>query len=149
MDKRGQSMSINTVIILILAVVVLVILILGFTIGWNKLAPWASNSNVANIVSSCESACFTNSAYEYCTTGRLLRGEDKVKITTSCYVFSRMPEFEKYKINECDSIECTPSCSEIDINGLSGKINFDGEGYEVSSIVAGLSSGEVCKVPFK
>ena len=37
MEKRGQSMSTNTIILIILGVVVLVVLIMGFTQGWGTL----------------------------------------------------------------------------------------------------------------
>jgi len=40
LNKKAQGMSTSTIILLILRIVILVILILGFTLGWDKIAPW-------------------------------------------------------------------------------------------------------------
>lgn len=40
LNKKAQGMSTSTIILLILGIVILVILILGFTLGWDKIAPW-------------------------------------------------------------------------------------------------------------
>ncbi len=79
-------MSTNTIILLILGIVVLVVLILGFTTGWDKLAPWLSGNNVDTIVTACEAACTMGSQYDFCTFERDLKASDlpgdvkKVKI---------------------------------------------------------------------
>lgn len=104
-NKRGQGMSTNTIILLILGVVVLVVLILGFTLGWQKIAPWISGNNVDTIVSACEAACSTNSIYDFCMVGRLLKAEDtKLKSVTCNYLASYQPN---YGIASCSSISCT------------------------------------------
>ena len=53
MDKKGQELSTTTVILLILAVLVLVFLILGFSVGWSKINPFLSKSNVDSISDAC------------------------------------------------------------------------------------------------
>ena len=58
-------MSTTTIILLILGVIVLVVLILGFTIGWNKIVPWISSNNVNTIVTSCDAACATGDKYGF------------------------------------------------------------------------------------
>jgi hypothetical protein len=40
MKNKKNDYEISTIILLILGIVILVILILGFTLGWNNIAPW-------------------------------------------------------------------------------------------------------------
>ena len=83
-NKRGQGLSTNAIVLIILAVVVLVILILGFTLGWDKIAPFLQKNNVENIKTSCTVACTTESSYDFCTLGRTLKaGGDEVFGTCS------------------------------------------------------------------
>lgn len=103
-NKRGQGMSTNTIILLILGIVVLVVLILGFTMGWDKIAPWISSNNVDTIVTSCEAACAINGAYDFCMAGRDLKAEDgKLKEVTCNYLAEKQL---LYGINKCSSISC-------------------------------------------
>ena len=37
LNKKGQDLSIGTLILIVLGIVVLVLLILGFTLGWGNL----------------------------------------------------------------------------------------------------------------
>jgi len=121
MEKRGQGLSTNAIILIILGVVVLVILIMGFTMGWDRIAPWISSNNVDTIVQQCSVACSTNSVYDYCSTNRTLNdGTNKIKST--CYTFSLDLDLAKYGIDEC-SLDCksTTNCNEwkYEINGKS------------------------------
>ena len=103
-NKRGQGMSTNAIILIILGIVVLVVLILGFTLGWNKVAPWISSSNVDTIVASCEAACSTNGVYDYCVAGRDLKSsEGKLKDVTCNYLAEQQPV---YGVDKCASIKC-------------------------------------------
>jgi len=103
-NKRGQGMSTNTIILLILGIVVLVVLILGFTMGWNKIAPWISGNNVDTIVSACEASCATNSVYDFCVVGRNLKADDeKLKDVTCNYLSNNQP---KYGVGTCSSVAC-------------------------------------------
>lgn len=72
MDKRGQGLSVNAIVLIVLAVVVLVILIAGFTLGWSSIAPWISSNNVDEVVTACNIACSTNAQSDYCTTKRVV-----------------------------------------------------------------------------
>lgn len=118
MNNRGQGMSTNTIILLVLGLVILVVLILGFTMGWSKLAPWLSSDNVDTIVNSCNAACSTNSVYDYCTKQRELKA-DGVRVETSCVIFAEVPEFDMYGIADCN-IDCDKACSELMIDSKSG-----------------------------
>jgi len=103
-NKRGQGMSTNAIILIILGIVVLVVLILGFTMGWNKIVPWISNNNVDTIVAVCEAACSTNSVYDYCMSGRDLKADDvKLKEVTCNYLAK---EKSVYGVGSCPSISC-------------------------------------------
>ena len=58
LNKRGQGMSINAVIIIVLGIIVLAVIILGFSLGWDKFVPFLSPSNnVDEVKKNCEFAC--------------------------------------------------------------------------------------------
>ncbi len=141
-NKRGQGMSTSTIVLLILAVVVLVVLILGFTMGWGKIAPWISKSNVDTIVTSCEAACATGGTYDFCSSMRNLVDDQKNKVATSCAVLATSPAFQKYGVKSC-SITCNLPCDQISINGKFGDVAAQVAGYDVSL----LSSDTLCTVP--
>jgi hypothetical protein len=151
-NKRGQGMSVNTIIILILAVVVLVVLILGFSLGWNKVTPWISNENVDDVVTACSAACATNSQYDFCGIERVLRDAEKKKYEATCAVFASVSEFDLYGIESC-GIECQKSCGEISINKILGTkaVSFPANTnyYDVSSLANDLddTKGEICYIP--
>ena len=102
-NKRGQGMSTNAIILIVLGIVVLVVLILGFTLGWNKVAPWLSSNNVDTIVSSCDAACATGSTYDYCMSGRNLKADVKLKDVTCNYLAEKRAEFG---VSKCPAINC-------------------------------------------
>ena len=115
-NKRGQGLSTNAIILIVLGVVVLAVMVIGFTIGWDKIAPWLSTNNVDTIVTQCSVACSTGSAYDYCTIQRTLKADDlkegevaKKSVTGSCYAFSQESTLIKYGIAACSSIT---SCTE-------------------------------------
>ena len=109
-NKRGQGMSTNTIILLILGIVVLVVLILGFTMGWGKLAPWLSGNNVDTIVTGCEAACTMGSQYDFCAFERNLKASDlpgDVKsVKNTCEFFATEEGYELYGVQECAGIVC-------------------------------------------
>lgn len=107
-DKRGQELSTNTIIIIILAVVVLVVLVLGFTIGWDKVAPWLSSNNVDNIKTACSAACSTGSTYDFCTIEREVKDgvNDKFKETCAKLVTDAKYASRAYGIEACPTINC-------------------------------------------
>ncbi len=102
-SKRGQGLSVNAIILIVLGVVVLAVLIIGFTMGWEKMAPWMSRNNVDNIVTSCEVACSTNSVYGYCSVKRELKADETLKDVT-CYYLNKKQI--SYGIKPCSSIPC-------------------------------------------
>ena len=103
-NKRGQGMSVNTIILIVLGLIVLVVLILGFTMGWGNIKGWISSSNnVKSIAEQCSVACTTEDKYNYCFMKRELKSETETLTDTSCYVLNKVkPE---YGIMDCD-IDC-------------------------------------------
>ncbi len=106
MNKRGQGLSTNTIILLILGIVILVVLVLGFTIGWDKLAPWISKDNVQTIVTQCETACKTGDQYGFCVKNRTLKAEEleNGEVTGTCHEFSN--DYPSFGIADCPSLNC-------------------------------------------
>ena len=110
-DKKGQGLSTNAIILIILGVVILVVLIIGFTLGWERIAPWIKPSNnVKDIVQACSIACSTENIYDYCNFERELKAEDLpggVKsIKETCTFFSNVlnTEYTKYGIKSCSGL---------------------------------------------
>ena len=63
--KKGQQLTLGTIILIILGVAVLIFLIFGFTTGWKNLFDKITNfgggdANVDTIAQACEIACSTN-----------------------------------------------------------------------------------------
>ncbi len=117
LDKRGQGLSTNAIILIILGVVILVVMILGFTLGWDKIAPFLQTNNVENIKTSCGVACTTGDTYGFCAQERTLKadglpldedGKAQKKIDGNCSFFSdeTNTDYIKYGIEECGSITC-------------------------------------------
>ncbi len=110
-NKRGQELSTNTIIMVILGIIVLVVLVLGFTIGWNRLFPFISQSNNVNTIkTACASACTQGDTYGFCTQNRTLKAEDlpggiKEK-TEICKFFATDANYKNYGVEDCSSITC-------------------------------------------
>jgi len=70
-NKKGQEMSVATLVLIVIGIVVLVMLILGFSMGWQNL--WAKvnifggGSNVETVVQSCKLAASSDSTFSYCS----------------------------------------------------------------------------------
>ena len=131
MNKKGQGMSTNTIILLILGIMVLVVLILGFTMGWDRISPWISTTNVDNIVTTCSAACTTAQVYDFCSVPRELKDAEGNKITTTCAVFATVDDFAKYSIDSCN-INCQVPCDQIRINEVEGDATLSLGKYDVS-----------------
>ena len=109
MNKRGQGLSTNAIILIVLGVVVLVVLIGGFTLGWGQLRDKiTSSNNVATIAQACGVACSTGSQFDYCSVDRELN-DGTTEITNNCNEFSgeeNKDTYGKYGIEKCPQITC-------------------------------------------
>jgi len=109
---KGQGLSVNAIILIILGLVVLVILILGFTMGWNRIFPFVSTNNVQNVVTACETACTTGSQYDYCTVQREVSDGTNPKIKDADTTCEKLASGGKYAtrgygVGACSAISCT------------------------------------------
>ena len=103
-DKRAQGLSTNSIILIVLGVIVLVVLILGFTLGWSRIAPWlGSSNNVDQIVQECGVACSTNAKFAYCSQERTIEIDGQNSIPGNCSSFVDI-ESNKYGIQDCKEI---------------------------------------------
>lgn len=110
MFKRGQGLSTNAIILIILGVVVLVVLIVGFTVGWGTIAPWISSDNVDDIATQCQTACSTQSVYGFCSQLRELKAEGETLPPSSCYQFATNESYTKFGISGCPALEGQGEC---------------------------------------
>jgi hypothetical protein len=94
-DKKGQQMTLGTIIAIVLGLVVLIFLIFGFSTGWGNL--WSSitgsisGSNVEDRIRDCETDCSLNEKSSYCFEKKDLRFFDSegktIKVTGTCEEF--------------------------------------------------------------
>ena len=69
MNKRGQELSIGTLVLIVLGIIVLVLLILGFSIGWQNLFSKigiATSSDLSAMVATCKVHAAANDVSSYC-----------------------------------------------------------------------------------
>lgn len=69
LNKKGQDLSIGTLILIVLGIVVLVLLILGFTIGWDNLWDriniFGGGAAIGDVIVNCRT---TSDSFTYCNT---------------------------------------------------------------------------------
>src|SRR3989344_7469725 len=105
---RGQGLSTNAIILIVLGVVVLVVLAVGFTMGWKQLAPWlpSGGSNIDIIKQQCSTACITNSANDFCLASRELNINNIKYSGVTCYQLSLDVDFKKFGVESCSAVNC-------------------------------------------
>ncbi len=107
-NKRGQGLSTNAIILIVLGIVVLVVLILGFTIGWKSLLPWISTDNINTIVTQCGIACTIESTYDFCSKPLTLKADDLPEggeeMTGNCTFFATAEGYDKYGVQDCSGL---------------------------------------------
>ncbi len=107
-NRRGQGLQISTIILIVLGLAILILLMAGFFLGWQKVLPWLSSSNVDTIVNQCQAACATQDAYGFCNMERTLKASDlpegKKEVTGNCTFFSTDANYLKYGIEECPNL---------------------------------------------
>ncbi len=135
-NKRGQGLSTNAIILIVLGIVILVVLIVGFTVGWGNIAPWISTNNVDTIITQCETACSTQSVYDFCMRKRDLKSdEEKLKDVTCNYLSKQRTQ---YGINGCAAVSCdnVVFVTAATLDDLSGTCEDEGnEGKTVQALI--------------
>ncbi len=148
-NKRGQGLSTNAIILIILGVVILVMLIVGFSVGWGTLVPFLKSDNVDTVVQSCATACSTGSVYSYCSKAKELEtGEQEVE--TTCYMLEKLEEFDRFGLDPCN-IDCSLNCGDVsvivDSVERAGKLSQSNcTGTDITALVkdAGGNTGNNC-----
>ncbi len=148
-NKKGQGMSINTVILLVLGLILLGVLIFGFVTGWESFQKQIGKTNVDKIVEECSTSCSINQEFSFCNNDVDIRfQEQELEYRTSCGVLSKVPEFELFNVAECPRITCSVPCESIRINDILGEKSTEvKEGYhDVTDFASDVESGEFCLV---
>lgn len=120
-NKKGQELTLGTIILIVLGVLVLIFLIYGFSSGWSnlwkKIAGVEGKTNVDDIRSACELACSRGEAskYSYCQENRSVILSDNYKGTWNCKSLETQQVFCKSEgdcksevvlLNKCSEISC-------------------------------------------
>jgi len=106
-NKRGQQMTLTTLILIILGLVVLVLLIFGFNTGFGKLFEKikgiGGTSNIDSIIQECAFACSSQGVYAFCEENRVAEfGGDKVDLPGTCTSFIGTD----VKVVSCPGLSC-------------------------------------------
>ena len=112
MNKKGQQMTLGTIIAIVLGIAVLVFLIFGFSTGWNNLWDKVGNigggkANVDAVVQGCAVACSSQSVDAFCRQGREIKYGDGISVKGSWQTFLNEKSIVNVAIGDC-SIDCTP-----------------------------------------
>ena len=83
-NKRGQELSITTLILIIIGIVVLVLVIAGFTVGFGNLRERlgfiAGGSTVDSFAESCRISVATNAEFSFCLDFKRVRFESGAEL---------------------------------------------------------------------
>lgn len=152
-NKRGQGMSTQTIILLILGLVILAVLIFGFTSGWSSFKKQIYKTNVDSVKEDCSSVCSAQAQFSYCSALREYRiNEQDLDIQTSCAVLATEPSFGGY-VESCGAVTCDLACNQIVIadkngNQKKGKLgaNVPAGAYDVSALANDVQKGQFCYI---
>lgn len=154
LNKKAQSMSTSTIILLVIGLAVLVVLILGFTSGWKTFSGIINPSNVDSVVEDCSSACGLAQQFSYCSALRTFRiNEEDLNLKASCATLASSTQLGRGYVQECGAVTCNLKCSQIVVENKKGK-QFMGElgsavpegAYEVTNLANDATDGQVCYV---
>ena len=109
-NKRGDT---NWVLVsLLVAIAVGALLIVGFTIGIDKLNPFLPRNNIDNIKTVCSVACSTNNQYDFCSVERNVKDGVNDAFKDTCFNLADLADTgekyvgKNYGIAACPSITC-------------------------------------------
>ena len=110
-NKKGQGLSLTTIILIVLGLAVLVFLIFGFSKGWGSL--WdtitqagGGGANVDDVKRGCDLACSTQSKDAYCRESRKVNYGDGTWESGSCKTFETAGK-PAIRIPVCSTSLCT------------------------------------------
>jgi len=109
-NKRGQDLSIGTLILIVLGIVVLVLLILGFSLGWDnlwkKINIFGGTSSVGDIATACKIAVTSQDQYTFCTKTWEIKNASNDKIVIGCRD-RLVTGIDKTAFGNCDGVPYT------------------------------------------
>jgi len=148
-SKRGQGLSINAIILIVLGIVVLVFLILGFALGWGNLRDKVFSSNNVNTISQgCQTSCLTGAEFDYCSAKRELKADGiNLKDVTCNYLAQKQP---RYEIETCPSVSCNVIISDtVSEEGAKGdcKLNTVGKTIQYFDAAENTLISLTCTAP--
>ena len=83
MNKKGQDLSIGTLILIVLGIVVLVLLIMGFSLGWSnlweKINIFGGGSSLSTIATGCNIAATQGDKIRYCQEFQSIKVNGKIE----------------------------------------------------------------------
>ncbi len=108
-NKRGQGLSTNAIILIVLGIFVLVILLAGFYLGWGKLAPWLNKPNLGEVKNSCSIACSINDQFDFCSVNKSIKDGSNDKFEDTCFNLWNDTKYagRNYGIQDCPSVTCS------------------------------------------
>ena len=87
-NKRGQDLSIGTLILIVLGIIVLVLLILGFSMGWSnlwqKINIFGGGASISDVVAACRLAYSSQDTYTFCNQKWDVKLADGTKGNIGC-----------------------------------------------------------------
>lgn len=106
-NKKGQEMSVSTLVLIVIGIIILVVVILGFSMGWqnlwNKINIFGGASNVQTVIQSCQLAAASDSTYSYCSEFKKVTIDGKTR-----YINCEAPQ-----VSGLDkTLTCIPSMKE-------------------------------------
>lgn len=84
-NKKGQDLSIGTLILIVLGIIVLVLLVLGFSLGWGnlweKINIFGGGNSIGDVVTACNLAGTQggNGVYGYCQDFKKVKVDGKTE----------------------------------------------------------------------
>ncbi len=113
MVKKAQSLSINTIILLILGVLILVIIIAGVSIGWKEMwerigGSQTAKSTIDAVIQSCSLQCSSQQVNEFCRTKKNVKGAEDIGIPSAqytCDILRNILKGRSPNLDDC-SLEC-------------------------------------------
>ena len=88
-NKKGQEMSVTTLILIVIGIVLLVVLILGFSMGWSNL--WSKiniiggGTGIDTVIQGCNIAATSDAAFSYCNEFKEVTLPGSVKTFINCH----------------------------------------------------------------
>lgn len=113
LNKRGQELSIGTLVLIVLGIIVLVLLVLGFSIGWDnlfrKIGIFQGN-DISSVVTACNVAVSSQSQVSYCEFKKIsVDGETEYVNCEDSRVGGQL----KSSLSKCDSKFQTDLCNKL------------------------------------